>query len=248
MVEKNPMITIIGTGHVFDLKDALQQIFSQKNPDVLCVELDQQRYHALQMKKHDPERYQESSKNLPILYRLLAQFQENIAKRFGVIPGEEMITAIEYAQMYHIPLVCIDMHAQNLFRRMIKSMSLREKLGFLFSGIGGIFIKTERVEKQVEDISKNVDSYLDIIGEKFPTIKKILIDDRNLYMVNNLEKLMEDHDQIIAVVGDGHIPGMSDLLKEKNIDYNLIRLHDLQQMPKRDKDPNMASFHVEYQT
>ena len=81
------MITLIGTGHVFDLEEALQKIFQQKNPDVLCVELDKQRYHALMMKQQDPEKYKQSAKKLPFLYRLLAQFQENMAKRFGVSPG-----------------------------------------------------------------------------------------------------------------------------------------------------------------
>jgi pheromone shutdown-related protein TraB len=244
MEEQNKMITLIGTGHVFDLKDALQDLFSQKNPDVLCVELDRQRYHSILLKKQDPEKYKESSKQLPFLYRMLAQFQENMAKRFGVVPGEEMITTIEYAQRFQIPLVCIDMHATNLFKRMIKSMTFREKLTFLFSGIGGFFIKSEQVEKQVEDITKNVDSYLRVIGERFPTIKKILIDERNAYMANNLIKLSEKYDHIIAVVGDGHIPGMSELLKEKA--HEIVRLHDLQNMNKRELDQSSASFHVEY--
>ena len=199
------------------------------------------------MKKQDPERYKESSKNLSFLYRMLAQFQENMAKRFGVIPGEEMITTIEYAQMYQIPLVCIDMHAQNLFRRMIRSMSLREKITFLFSSIGGLFVKSEIVEKQVQEISTNVDSYLIEIGKRFPTIKKILIDERNEFMAKNIMKLTENNKNIIAVVGDGHTPGMTEILKKKGIEIETIRLHDLQNIPKRDSDTSSASFHVDYQ-
>ena len=224
MVE-NIMITLIGTGHVFDLEEALQEIFQQKNPDVLCVELDKQRYHALMMKQQDPEKYKQSAKKLPFLYRMLAQFQENMAKRFGVSPGEEMIATIKYARNYQIPLMCIDMHGQKLFSRMIKSMTIKEKTTFLFSGIAGLFVRAEKVEKQVENISKDLESYLEIIGQKFPTIKKILIDERNMYMVNNIIKLSENYQQIIAIVGDGHIPGMSEILKEKEIDHDLVRLH-----------------------
>ena len=241
------MITLIGTGHVFDLEEALHQNFQQKNPDVLCVELDKQRYHALMMKQQDPEKYKQSAKKLPFLYRLLAQFQENMAKRFGVSPGEEMITTIKYARNYQIPLMCIDMHGQKLFSRMIKSMTIKEKTAFLFSGIAGLFVRAEKVEKQVENISKDLESYLEIIGQKFPTIKKILIDERNMYMVNNIIKLSENYQQIIAIVGDGHIPGMSEILKEKEIDHELVRLHELQSMPKKETDQSTASFHVEYQ-
>jgi len=241
------MITLIGTGHVFDLEEALQEIFQQKNPDVLCVELDKQRYHALMMKQQDPEKYKQSAKKLPFLYRMLAQFQENMAKRFGVSPGEEMIATIKYARNYQIPLMCIDMHAQNLFSRMIKSMTIKEKTSFLFSGIAGLFVRAEKVEKQVENISKNLESYLELVGQKFPTIKKILIDERNVYMINNIIKISENYQHIIAIVGDGHIPGMSEILKEKEIDHDLIRLHELQSMPKKEHDPSTASFHVEYQ-
>jgi len=240
------MITLIGTGHVFDLQDALHTIFQEKQPDALCIELDAQRYHGLIMKQQHPENYQQSSQNQPFLYRLLAQFQENMAKRFGVNPGEEMITSIKYAQDYHIPLLCIDMHAQKLFTRMIKSMTIREKFRFFFSGIAGIFIRTEKVEQQVETISQDVENYLDLISKQFPTIKRILIDERNTYMVNNLKKINESYQQIICIVGDGHIPGMSTLLTDSSIDHEVIRLRELQQMPKKEPDVSTASFSVDY--
>jgi pheromone shutdown-related protein TraB len=241
------MITLIGTGHVFDLVDALQGIFHQKKPDILCVELDKQRYHALLTKQQDPLKYEESAKKLPFLYRMLARFQDNIAKRFGVTPGEEMLTAISYAKTYQIPLMCIDMEAQLLFKRMIKAMSFREKMSFLFSGIAGLFVKSETVEKQVENISKDIESYLDVIGKKFPTIKKILIDERNQYMVHNLMKIKDEYQQIICIIGDGHVPGISKLLKEKIIDHDVIRLHDLQNSAHADLDTSTASFHIEYE-
>jgi len=68
-----------------------------------------------------------------------------------------------------------------------------------------------------------------------------------MYMVNNIVKISENYQQIIAIVGDGHIPGMSEILKEKEIDHELVRLHELQSMPKKETDQSTASFHVEYQ-
>ena len=74
------MITLIGTGHVFNLSQALLNIFEDKQPDILCVELDQQRYSALQIKQQDPERYRQSQKNLPFIYKMLSKFQEGMEK------------------------------------------------------------------------------------------------------------------------------------------------------------------------
>ena len=79
-IEKDNMITLIGTGHVFNLSSALIDIFDEKNPNVICVELDQQRLNALLLKKTDPERYKEASKNNPFIYKILARFQDNMAK------------------------------------------------------------------------------------------------------------------------------------------------------------------------
>ena len=58
------MITLIGTGHVFNLSQALLNIFDEKQPDVFCIELDKQRYQALLLKQSNPEAYKEQEKNL----------------------------------------------------------------------------------------------------------------------------------------------------------------------------------------
>jgi len=242
------MITLIGTGHVFKLSSQLLNIFDSINPDVLCVELDNQRYQSLMMKQHDPEQYKQAAKNLPYIYRRLAGFQEEMAKRYGVQPGDEMLTTINYAHTHQIPLVCIDMNAQNMFKKMIKDLSLSEKTRFFLSGIGSIFVPKKNIDKEVKNITNNVESYLSIIGKKFPTIKKVLIDDRNTYMTNNLLKLHQNYDNIIAILGDGHIKGIENLLLKNNITPKIIRLKELQETySKEPEDQSSASFHVEYQ-
>jgi pheromone shutdown-related protein TraB len=241
------MITLIGTGHVFKLSNQLLNIFDKINPNALCVELDSQRYQALLLKQTDPEKYKESAKKLPYFYRILSQFQENMAERYGVKPGDEMMTTINYAHAHQIPLVCIDMHAQSMFSTMLKTMPITEKMKFFLSGLGSIFVRKDNIDQQVKNITNDVDSYLSIIGDKFPTIKKILIDERNKYMAQNIIKLQDTYEHIIAVMGDGHIPGIKTILKENNIDPEIIRLKELQKYKINDSDQATASFHVEYQ-
>ena len=242
------MITLIGTGHVFKLSYQLLNIFDTINPDALCVELDNQRYQSLMMKQYDPEQYEQAAKKLPYIYRKLADFQEELAKRYGVQPGDEMLTTITYAHSHQIPLVCIDVHAQNMFKKMIKEMSLSEKTKFFLSGIGSIFVPKKNIDKEVKNITNNVESYLTIIGKKFPTIKKVLIDDRNTYMAKNLIKLHETYENIIAVLGDGHIQGIASLLQQQNIAPKIIRLKELQDYTPPQTDQATASFHEDYQS
>ena len=240
------MITLIGTGHVFNLSQALLDIFEEKQPELLCVELDKQRYNALILKQSDPEAYKKSEKNVPILYKLLARFQEGMANEYGVTAGAEMLTTIDFARNHQLPLAFIDMNAQRLFRKMLKKMTLSEKFRIMFSGLGGLFVNKKHVEKELKKIDKNFDKYIEQIGEKFPTIKRVLIDERDTYMVQHLTTANEQYGKIIAVVGDGHIPGLSKLLDKNEIEYETVRLSELRNNKPVDHDSSTASFSMEY--
>jgi pheromone shutdown protein TraB len=240
------MITLIGTGHVFNLNQALIDIFEEKQPELLCVELDKQRYNSLMLKQSDPEEYKKSERNVPILYKLLARFQEGMANEYGVTAGAEMLTTIDFAKNHQLPLAFIDMNAQNLFKKMLKKMTLREKFKLMFSGLGGLFVNKKHVEKELKKIDKDFDKYIEQIGEKFPTIKHVLIDERDKFMVQNLTTANEQYGKIIAVVGDGHIPGLSKLLDKKEIEYETIRLSELRNQKPVERDSSTASFSMEY--
>jgi pheromone shutdown protein TraB len=240
------MITLIGTGHVFDLTAPILRIFDEKQPDAIGVELDVQRYNALIMRNTDPTAYQNAKKDLPVIYKMLASFQENMAEQYGVNAGDEMLTAISYAQTHQLPVAFIDTNAQTLFTHMWKTMPFTEKFKLLISGLAGLFISKKRVEQELKAYQQNFDAYLEEIGKKFPTIKRTLIDERNQTMAQNLVTLNEQHQKIIACVGDGHIPGISKLLEEKNITYETIRLQQLQNMSTQETDGQTAHFSIDY--
>jgi len=240
------MITLIGTGHVFDLTQPLLNIFDEKQPEVLCIELDKQRYNALMLKQTDPERYKQAGKDQPIVYKLLARFQDGMAEEYGVQAGQEMITTIKYAQSHQLPLAFIDMNAQNLFTRMLKQMTFREKLRLMFSGFAGFFVSKKKVEKELDKIQGKFDKYMDEIGKKFPTIKRVLIDERNNFMFQQLKTANEQYEKVIAIIGDGHIPGLSEILTKKEIEFDVIRLSDLRNQKTLTDDLSTASFSIEH--
>ena len=240
------MIILIGTGHVFNLSQGLLNIFDEKQPEILCVELDKQRYDALMAKHANPEGYKNMRRDVPIIYKLLSRFQDGMAKEYGVVAGEEMLTTINYAKSHQLPVAFIDMNAQRLFSRMLKSMSFSERIKLLFSGFAGFFINKKRVEKEIGKIEKNFDKYLDEIGNKFPTIKRVLIDERNQYMAKQLETANEKYERIVAVVGDGHIPGLSEILTKKELVFETIRLNEIRNQVSLDYDSSSASFSLKY--
>ena len=240
------MITLIGTGHVFNLTQPLLKILDEKKPETICIELDEQRYHALIMKQNNPEDYKKNKKNIPATYKLLAKFQDNMAEEYGVTAGQEMLTAINYAQSHQIPIKFIDLNAQEMFIKMLKTMTFREKLKLFFSSIGGIFVSKKRVEKELKKLENDFDIYIEEIQKKFPTIKKVLIDDRNQYMTDRIIEANQESQKVLVVIGDGHIPGITKILKQKNIEYEEIRLSDLRKQINESSSSLEASFSLEY--
>jgi pheromone shutdown protein TraB len=240
------MIVLIGIGHVFNLSQALLSVFEEKKPEIVCVELDSQRYQALMLKESNPESYKNMERNVPILYKMLARFQESMAKEYGVTAGQEMLTAINYARDHQLPVAFIDMNAQNLFSRMLKSMSISEKLKLMLSGFGGFFISKKNVEKELEKIEEDFDKYIVEIGKRFPTIKRVLIDERNQHMVQQLVAANEKHERVVAIIGDGHVPGISELLAKKEIKFETVRLNELLKHGTGKSDSSQASFSMEY--
>ena len=122
----------------------------------------------------------------------------------------------------------------------------REKISIMFSGLGGFFVSKKRVEKELSKIDKNFDKYIEQVGDKFPTIKRVLIDERDKFMVQHLTSANDQYGKIIAVVGDGHIPGLSKLLDKTEIEYETIRLSELRDNKPVDRDSSTASFSMEY--
>lgn len=240
------MITLIGTGHVFNLRDALLHQMDNIMPEVICVELDIQRYQAMLMKQTQPEKYEQARKRLPFIYRLLGRFQENMADEYGVIPGEEMLTAVRYGQEHQLPVEFIDVNAQQIFSEMLRQMTIRERFQLFLSGFAGLFISKKRVEDELQRYQDDFTSYLDEISKKYPTIKKVLIDQRNEYMVNHLGKLAERYVRIVACVGDGHIPGMLDLLHEQGLNVTSIRLKQLQEYTSSPQETSQSHFSTVY--
>jgi pheromone shutdown protein TraB len=241
------MITLIGTGHVFDLTNQLLTVLNDKDPDCVCVELDPQRYEALMQRQAGTPQQGTPDKNLPLIYRLLAKFQENMAHQYGVQAGSEMLTAISYASTHQLPLEFIDVNAQQLFTKMWRTMPMTEKLKLFLSGFTGLFVSRKQVDQELKKYENDFDAYITEIGTRFPTIKRVLIDDRNTAMANNLIALNDKYLRIVACVGDGHIPGLTSILTQHNLYFETIRLPDLQHIQSTPTDGASASFSMTYQ-
>ena len=225
------MITLIGVGHVFDIGREIENIILSRKPGVVGVELDPARYRALTSR--------EPKKDVPFVYRMLAVFQQAIAKKYGVSVGSEMLAAINTAKKLGIGIAFIDMDSGYVFSKIWNGMGFSEKIKLLFSGAAGLFVRKEMVDKEIEKFETDYNHYMEIFGSEFPILKKTLIDERNTYMAEKIRELSKKYENIAAVVGDGHIEGMKKILDDLNPE--IVRLSTL-----RKTSPGSVSIGYEY--
>ncbi|UCF07316.1 MAG: TraB/GumN family protein [Thermoplasmata archaeon] len=230
------MITIIGVGHVFDISRPLEKVILERNPSVVCVELDPMRYQSLM---HPGGR-----KDMPLPYRMLARLQERIAKKYGTQVGREMITAIETAKTLNAKLAFIDMDSSKTVSSFFKSMSRREKIKFVFALLSSFFVSKKRIEKELEKFEEGEEDYIEMFGREFPAAKRMIIDDRNRYMASAIKKINQEYENIVAVVGDGHVEGIRTLLEP--MDLEIIRLSQLRKAQPEKVDEVTVSYTVSY--
>ena len=67
-----------------------------------------------------------------------------------------------------------------------------------------------------------------MFGKEFPTVKDELIDKRDQHMANAIREINKYHTDIVAVIGDGHIMGVSKELGDLNPE--IIRLREVRNM------------------
>ena len=211
------MITIIGAGHVFALQENIRQLILSRRPEVVCLELDPARYRALIEKR--------SSGSVPIQYRLLAYVQKRMATKFGSEVGHEMLAAMNAAGEVGAKVALIDMDATRVFALLWKRMSIKERVHLLGGALVGLFLTKETVEKEMDKYEGQEERYMEALGEGFPTVKEVLIDDRNKHMANQITTIAVEHPNIVAVVGDGHVSGLVEALKP--LEVETVRLRDL---------------------
>jgi pheromone shutdown protein TraB len=233
------MITLVGVGHVFNIAEQVREVILGEMPGAVCVELDPGRYNAL--------RNPGSPRGIPATYRLLSLFQKRMAKDFGGELGSEMLAAIDAAKSVGIATLLIDADASQLFDRLWKEMPLKERVLLFLSALTGLFTSKKKVRREMDKFSQDEQAYLDQFGDEFPTLKKVLIDDRNHLMAGRIAEAEARYLNVVAVIGDGHVEGISTILAPRPL--NVVRLKQLLSgdLPRKSAEVKQGNTEVTFQ-
>ncbi len=222
-------LLFLGTSHI--AKQSLEEVkkyIEEEKPSIIALELDEKRLKAL-MSKGQRKIMLRNIKQIGLkgfLFSLLGAWAEKkLGKLVGVTPGSEMKQAIKLAKKEKIEIALIDQDIEITFQRLSKTITWKEKLNFLTDIIKAVFIKQE-IEFDLTKVpdKKIIKRLTNKLKERYPNIYKVLIDERNLVIANNMKKLMNSkpNKKILVILGAGHIDDVLELIKEQKIDYNFI--------------------------
>lgn len=217
---------IVGTAHISrQSADLVREVIENEKPDVVCVELDEKRLKALSEKNRweslDLRQIIKNKQLSTLMVNLvLSSYQKKLGEKLGVMPGTELLEAVNTSNENKIPVELCDREVRVTLRRAWHSMNLWQKSKFLSGGLAGLFEKQELTEEKLAELrNKDVLSeMMDEIGKAMPVLKKVIIDERDQYIAQKMK--YSNGKKVVSVVGAGHVKGIVKSL-ESNDDIDL---------------------------
>lgn len=180
-----------------------------EKPDVVAVELDAARFHAMAQGKKPSLRDILSRPLLALLYFV----QQALGEWIGVMPGSEMMAAVEAAKKSGARVAFVDRPMNETVARLA-TIPLQEKLSIAFQLLLSVFVFIpipfrKQAPMLPEDFIKNgvPEEFLKIFKSKLPNTFRVLVEERDEYMFEQLKRI--DAERIVLVIGAGHIAGIA---------------------------------------
>ncbi len=237
------MITIVGTGHVFNLAEPVAFIVKNTWPDAILLELDVGRLSAISdaAKAEEGENIEEGPKQTKkpsALYAQTSRYQQRMSEEHGAQLGGEFIAAINAGKLVSADIHPIDTDAMRVMDEMWEEMSFKERFRYRLSAISDNIGGKKKVADVQKSFAENEDAYIEGMRRKYPTLVRKLIDERNQHMADQINEFSERYDNMVVIVGDAHVEGIVKLLDETNI--RKIRLIDLMDPERMNKVRDMV--------
>lgn len=224
-------LVLLGTSHIARQSlDDVKKHIKELKPDIIALELDRKRMHAL-MSKIPRKIRLGSIRQIGLkgfLFLLFGAWAEKkLGKLVGVAPGSEMKEAVRIARKEKIELALVDQDIEVTLQRLSKSLTWKEKMNFLADIFKSIFSGKKEIEFDLTAVpgKKIIKQLTAKLKERYPSLYKVLIEERNNTIAQNIKNLADcnPNKKILAILGAGHIDDVLELIKEENDDGSNIR-------------------------
>ncbi len=218
-------ILLLGSAHVVDLSGPIRERLSAIPLQAVALELDAERAAVLEGPSGAAPKRPGS---VPLLIRFWGTLQRRLGAELGQGAGGEMRAAAQFAKEKSLPVFLIDDPFNLTIRRLLGSLSFPERVRLLAGAVLGLVIPARTVKRELDHYSETPTDYTDQIRSTFPTVARVLIDERNEHMAGRLEEMWRRGiRQIAVVVGDAHVPGLADALRKRQLPVETVSFGQL---------------------
>ena len=248
IIDVDENLRLLGTAHVATASvEAVKQNIEDWGPEIVAVELCKGRHDALtQEKRLDKEGLlkviKEGRAPMVLLQSLLAAEQRKLGLDEGQQPGAELLAAVETAKEYELQVELVDRDIQTTLRRAWNKMRFREKMGLMWALLSE---EDSDEELELEDMLADKDlltSLMEELREVSPGAGEVLIDERDEFIARKISAI-RGNGKVLAVLGAGHLDGVSKLLKE-DVQPSVDRISELAMTPKGGKMLKTISYAI----
>ncbi len=211
-------LIIVGTSHIAieSIQEVTKAIVELK-PDIIALELDLKRFKRLISGKEHKVKLSDIRQKGFLINLIGAYIERYLGKKVGVMPGAEMKEAIRLAKEDKIKIALIDQDISITLRKLKENFTWREKLRLVKTILTAPFA-TQSTKKIKLDLTKVPEQKLINqltlqVKKEYPSIYKVLIEERNEIMASKLITLMHENKKVLAIVGAGHVSGMERIIK-----------------------------------
>jgi pheromone shutdown protein TraB len=262
-------ITIFGSIHVSETSiQEMEETIKEENPEIIAIELGKKRFDSyIESRDSDSTNRPKTifqaikSRNTSIrkyaFLRLLWEIQNRVGKSLtDGTTDADMQQAVEIAIETGRPVALIDREIDETMNSYMSKVSIRElskTISFLlFSILSLPFIDTNNAVKRLNennndknDVLKDV---LSILESKAPSLYTSYIEERNIFLADNLSQLRRLDMDTVAVIGKGHVESVQNYIDNEEqleiekenygINGSLVIINDVEEYINKISDNN----------
>jgi len=248
IVDVDENLRLLGTAHVATSSvEAVIENIENWKPDIVAVELCESRYKALTSDRRlDKEGLlkviKEGKAPMVLLQSLLSAEQRKLGLDEGQQPGAELLAAVKAAEEAGLEVELVDRDIQTTLRRAWKNMRIKEKFGLFWALLSD---EEPDEELSLNDMLEDKDllsSLMEELRDVSPGAGKALIDERDEFIARKISNV-RGKGKVLAVLGAGHLEGVSKLLNSK-LEDSKERISTLSEIPKGGKMIKTVSYAI----
>jgi len=217
-------VTLLGTAHVSRASaEQVKNLLATGEYDAVAVELCPSRYNALidpdALSRMDLFRvFKEGKASMVAANLALGAYQQRIAEQLDIEPGAEQRAAVHYARSNDTPVLLIDREIGVTLKRVMHNIPWWRRLGIVAGLLASVISKEEVSEEEIEGLKQGdmLETTFAEFAENRQDLYLPLIDERDRYMAARLqqEASTHSHENILAVIGAGHLKGIGNYLQQ----------------------------------